>query len=81
MVELTLVELLAAAAISVKAVTVLNKMNRTSHRWLARAWILLGGAAAHFVGQLVFSGDCEAAGALLLVAAAAVLLLDRRKTP
>lgn len=41
MVELTLVELLGSAAVSVKAVTVLNKMNRASHRWLARAWILL----------------------------------------
>lgn len=78
--ELVVVELFAAALLSVKAVHVLNKMNPAAHPWLALSWVGLGGAAAQLATNLytgVTSPDYTFAA--LLVTATAVLVLDRRR--
>lgn len=80
MAALLLIELLAASLISIKAVVVINRMNRTTHPWLARAWVLLGSTAAHFVYSAWYSQTVtDSASATLIAAVAAVILLDRRK--
>ena len=78
--ELVVVELFAAALLSIKAVHVLNKMNLAAHPWLALSWVGLGGAAAQLATNLytgVTSPDYTFAA--LLVTATAVLVLDRRR--